>query len=200
VGPARSAYEADLDSDPDSPGAFIGWLSRALEEHVARTPQQRAQRGAVHRARGVGTSFNKGNPLKKGVVDALDEVVVTDGEELGRMVARSGFGKEAVLPDAEDARRRLGRALAPPAARLPNRHDGGRRPPVDAGAPVQATWPNSLRGFGGAAYACPRPRPVPESRSGLAPFMELEEPRPECAPRRRRAGRCPMLRATSGVG
>ena len=118
---ARSAYVADLDSHPDGPGAFIGWLSRALEEHVARTPQQRAQIAELFIEPAVGKSFSKGHPLKKGVVDAMEEAIVTDRQELGRMVARSGFVKEAVLAAGEDARRRLGRALPPPPARLPNR-------------------------------------------------------------------------------
>lgn len=40
---ARSAYIADLDADPDAPDAFVGWLQRALHDHAARTPEQRAQ-------------------------------------------------------------------------------------------------------------------------------------------------------------
>ncbi len=58
---ARSAYVADLDTDADSPGSFVGWLARALELHARRSPQQRAviivadavHRGVDHPARGL---------------------------------------------------------------------------------------------------------------------------------------------------
>ena len=118
---ARSAYVADLDSDQDSPGSFIGWLNRALEQHAARTPQQRSELAELTIERAAGRSFNKGHPLKQDVVDAMEDAIVTDRQELGRVVARSGFVKEAVLAAAQDARRRLGRELPPPPARLPNR-------------------------------------------------------------------------------
>ena len=32
---ARSAYIADLDTDADSPGSFVGWLAQALERDPA---------------------------------------------------------------------------------------------------------------------------------------------------------------------
>ncbi|WP_278258265.1 hypothetical protein [Nocardioides convexus] len=39
---ARSAYVADLDTDPDSPGSFVGWLAQALEPaRQALTPAAR---------------------------------------------------------------------------------------------------------------------------------------------------------------
>ena len=118
---ARSAYVADLDSDPDSPGSFIGWLNRALEQHAGGTPQQRAELAELTIERAAGRSFNKGHPLKQDVADAMEDAIVTDRQELGRVVARSGFVKEAVLAAAQNAHRRLGRELPPPPARLPNR-------------------------------------------------------------------------------
>jgi hypothetical protein len=38
---ARSAYIADLDTDPDAPDAFVGWLQRALIDHASLSPKQR---------------------------------------------------------------------------------------------------------------------------------------------------------------
>ena len=38
---------ADLDTDADSPGSFVGWLAQALELHTRRSPQQRAQLAAA---------------------------------------------------------------------------------------------------------------------------------------------------------
>ena len=40
---ARAAYVADLDNDPDAPDAFIGWIHRAIEQHVARGVRGRAR-------------------------------------------------------------------------------------------------------------------------------------------------------------
>ena len=44
---ARSAYLADLDTDADSPGSFVGWLAQALELHARRSSQQRAELAAA---------------------------------------------------------------------------------------------------------------------------------------------------------
>jgi hypothetical protein len=44
---ARSAYIADLDTDPDGPGSFVGWLDRALDRHTARSPSARVDLAAA---------------------------------------------------------------------------------------------------------------------------------------------------------
>lgn len=36
---ARSAHVADLYTDADSPGSFVGWLTQALELNVRRSPR-----------------------------------------------------------------------------------------------------------------------------------------------------------------
>jgi len=51
----------------------------------------------------------------------MESAIVTDRQELGRVLSRSGFAHEAVLAAAGAARRRLGRDLPPAPARLPNR-------------------------------------------------------------------------------
>ena len=163
---ARSAYVADLDGDPDSPGSFVGWLSHALEEHAARTPQQRAELAPAELsiAQAVGKSFNKGHPLKPTVVEAVEDAIVTDRQELGRIVARSGFVKEAVIAAAEDARRRLGRGLPPPPA-------AAQQPTTPAAADRQLTHRPRRPSSRNTAKCRSRatlplkPRPVPETGS-----------------------------------
>jgi hypothetical protein len=122
---ARSAYVADLDTDPESPGAFVGWLAQALERHAGRAPQQRAELAAAaeqHPAQ-VSTrkSFNKKHDLPTSTIEAVEDAIVTDRQELGRVLARSAFAQEAVIVAADEARRRLGRELPPPPQKLSNR-------------------------------------------------------------------------------
>jgi signal transduction histidine kinase len=122
---ARSAYVADLDTDPESPGAFVGWLARALELHARRSPQQRVELAAAagqHPAQ-VSTrkSFNKKHDLPASTIEAVEDAVVADRQELGRVLARSAFAQEAVIAAADEARRRLGRDLPPPPQKLSNR-------------------------------------------------------------------------------
>lgn len=129
---ARSAYVADLDTDPECPDAFVAWLGRALEQHAARTPAQRAAIGEdpqLHNATGNGA--NRSHPLRVTTIEALEEALILDRLELGRVVSRSGFAHEAVVAAAATARERLGRPLPPPPARLSNRpprRAPGRRP------------------------------------------------------------------------
>ncbi|WP_341926047.1 hypothetical protein [Nocardioides psychrotolerans] len=122
---ARSAYIADLDTDSDSPGAFVGWLAQALELHARRAPQQRADIAAAaerHRAQ-VSTrkSFSKKHDLPASTIAAVEDAIVTDRQELGRAIGRSAFALEAVIAAADEARRRLGRELPPPPQKLSNR-------------------------------------------------------------------------------
>jgi hypothetical protein len=122
---ARSAYVADLDTDPESPGAFVGWLAQALELHTGRSPQQRADLAAAaeQNPAQVSTrkSFNKKHDLPASTIEAVEDAIVTDRQELGRVVARSAFAQEAVIAAADEARRRLGRELPPPPQKLSNR-------------------------------------------------------------------------------
>lgn len=124
---ARSAYLADLDTDDaDSPGSFVGWLAHALELHARRSPQQRAELAAAgekHPALVSVTrkSFNRKHDLPASTIEAVEDALVADRQELGRMLARSVFAQEAVIVAAEEARRRLGRELPPPPQKLSNR-------------------------------------------------------------------------------
>lgn len=125
---ARSAYVADLDTDPDCPDAFVAWIGRALEQHAARTPAQRAAVAEDPQLRNAaGAGVNRSHPLKVRTVELVEEAVVLDRLELGRVVSRSAFAAEAVIAAAKAARERLGRPLPPPPARLSNRPP--RRPP-----------------------------------------------------------------------
>jgi hypothetical protein len=95
---ARSAYIADVDNDPTAPDSFVGWPHRALYEHSAQTPATRSRMveattaEATTRERG----FSKTYPLKVTTVVALERAIVDDRQEVGRVVSRSGFLREAV--------------------------------------------------------------------------------------------------------
>ncbi|MDP3966764.1 MAG: hypothetical protein Q8Q02_00670 [Nocardioides sp.] len=123
---ARSANIAELDDDADSPARFVGWLAQALELHARRSPQQRAELAAAgekHPALVSVTrkSFNKKHDLTASTIEAVEDALVADRQELGRMLARSVFAQEAVVVAAEAARQRLGRDLPPPPQKLSNR-------------------------------------------------------------------------------
>lgn len=123
---ARSAYVADLDSDPGSPGSFIGWLVQALELHACRSPLQRAElASAVEQHPSLVSvtrkNVNKKHDLPASTIEAVEDALVVDRQELGRMLARSAFAQEAVIAAAEESHRRLGRDLPPPPQKLSNR-------------------------------------------------------------------------------
>lgn len=126
---ARSAYVADLDSDPGSPGAFLEWLHRALHDHTARSPRARAEIADAQQDRPPPErGFSKTFPLRDSTVRAVEAAIIDDRVELGRLISRSGFLREAVLEAAAHARRRCGRDLPPAPARLPT-HPPRRPPP-----------------------------------------------------------------------
>jgi hypothetical protein len=119
---ARSAYIADLDTDADAPDAFIGWLQRALLDYAGLGPLRRAEVAASIVPDPVANrGFSKAFPLQVEVVQALEQAIIDDRRELGRMVSRAGFVREAVTHAAQRAGQRLGCDLPPAPPRLPTR-------------------------------------------------------------------------------
>lgn len=114
---ARSAYLADLDSKPDSPDTFVGWLVRAIEQHVARTSQARAEIAVRLPSTERGGGSSRSHRIGRPVIDSLEEAIVRD-RQAARIVTRSGFVLEAVHAAGEETRGRLGRPLPAPPARL----------------------------------------------------------------------------------
>lgn len=120
---ARSAYIVDLDTDPISPGSFVGWLRHALQRHIDRTPANRASLGvpAPQRKQANGPAkLNKTFPLDVELIEALKAAIVEERVN-GRVLSRSGFIHEAVTAAADQAKERLGANLPTAPARLPNR-------------------------------------------------------------------------------
>ncbi|CCH80394.1 conserved hypothetical protein [Nostocoides japonicum T1-X7] len=119
---ARAAYVADLDNDPDAPGAFIGWIHRAIEQHVARGVRGRARLRLEELAPAGGgrRGFNRHHPLRADTRAALELAIVEDRRGSGVPLSRSGFLREAVLAAIDASRRRAGDELTPIPGRLPN--------------------------------------------------------------------------------
>jgi hypothetical protein len=80
--------------------------------HRRRTAGMEDQSAAVR---------NKKHDLPASTIEAVEDAIVTDRQELGRVIARSTFSQEAVIAAADEARRRLGRELPPPPQKLSNR-------------------------------------------------------------------------------
>ncbi|MDN5771854.1 MAG: hypothetical protein L0H24_13295 [Microlunatus sp.] len=119
---ARAAYLSDLDRDPQCPDAYIGWLHRVIELHIARGPAGRAAAGVEPPARRQGgQGLTRTYPLVDDLVARMDDAIVDD-REFGRALGRSGFVHEAVtLGIAAAMTRRDGRPLHRAPARLPTR-------------------------------------------------------------------------------
>ncbi len=103
---ARSAYLADLDTDAESPGSFVGWLAQALELHARRSPQQRSELAAAgekHPALVSVTrkSFNKKHDLPASTIEAVEDALVADRQELGRMLGPPAAGPRPAAATAE---------------------------------------------------------------------------------------------------
>jgi len=118
---AKRGYLADLDSQPDSPGTFAGWIDRAIRHHADLTPQQRQQIAAQlgeepTEGRGNSRSFD----VSATTVEAMEHAVAADRRH-GRVTSRAGFIAEATRAAVTEARTRYGAELPAAPARLPNK-------------------------------------------------------------------------------
>lgn len=120
---ARAAYVADLDNDPNAPGAFIGWIHQAIELHAARGVDGRARlrtQGSSSTAAAGRRGFNRHHPLRASTRSALERAIVEDRRAAGVVLSRSAFLREAVVAAVDAARLRAGGELAEVTGRLPN--------------------------------------------------------------------------------
>lgn len=120
---ARAAYVADLDNDPNAPGAFIGWIHQAIELHAARGVAGRARLRTEALSTTVGPGrrgFNRHHPLRASTRSALEQAIVEDRRAVGVVLSRSAFLREAVVAAVDAARGRAGGELTPILGRLPN--------------------------------------------------------------------------------
>lgn len=118
---AKRGYLADLDTQPDSPGTFAGWIDRAIRHHAQLTPQKRQQIAArlgeeANEGRGNSRSFD----VAADTVEAMEQAVAADRRH-GRVTSRAGFIAEAARAAVAEARTRYGTELPAAPARLPNR-------------------------------------------------------------------------------
>ena len=123
---AKSAYLGDLDSQPDSPGSFAGWINRSIERHSRLTPERRSKIaqdiGDEPKAgRGVSRSFQ----VEAATVAAMEAAIVKDRKTLGRVTSRTLFVAESVREATKEARERYGAELPTAPTRLPNRPPRG---------------------------------------------------------------------------
>lgn len=97
---ARSAYVADLDSDPERPAVFARWLVAAVDQHLARTPAARAAIGERLDEHTAGRGTSRAHRVGEEFIDAIEQAIITDRRELGRVVSRSRFVLESVTAAA----------------------------------------------------------------------------------------------------
>lgn len=119
---AKSAYLADLDTQPHSPGSFAGWIDRALRDHAALTAEQRQtltrSLGPEDQDAGVSRSFL----LPTATVRAVEAAIVADRTETGTITTRTAFVSHAARAATTAAQRRYpGDTLPAAPTRLPNR-------------------------------------------------------------------------------
>jgi len=69
---ARSAYVADLDSDPDSPAVFARLLVAGVEQHLARTPADCAAIGGQLADQSCGRGASLALLVGKELIDAVE--------------------------------------------------------------------------------------------------------------------------------
>ena len=87
-------------------------MARAVEQHTQRKPADRAviaETAQMPDSASTRKCLNKAHPLRESTIETLEEVIVADRREFGRVVSRSGFAQEAVLTAAKQARMRFGR-------------------------------------------------------------------------------------------
>lgn len=125
---ARSAYVADLDRSRVSGRVRRLARSGAREARCPYAVAASCDRGGPQLGDAAGAGANRSHPLRTRTIQLVEEAVLRDRLELGRVVSRSAFAAEAVVAAAKAARERLGRPLPPPPIRLSNRPPR-RRPP-----------------------------------------------------------------------
>ncbi len=119
---AKSAYLIDLDRHPDAPDSIARWIAGALDQHAARTSEDRARIAAdlPPEPPAEGSGFTRSFDLPDAVIAARDAAIAHD-RRAGRTSSRSSFSTEAIRNAIEHARQANGGVLPTPPARLPNK-------------------------------------------------------------------------------
>lgn len=114
---ARAAYLADWTAGGEA-DTFARWVAQVLEEHAARSPQERAK---VARP----TEDGRGGSTRSVAVptDTIRRMraAIAEDQRHGRWPTDSGWCGDALAAAAARARAANGGSLAAPPARLPNR-------------------------------------------------------------------------------
>lgn len=116
---ARAAYLADWSNGGEA-DTFARWIAAALNDHAARTPKQRADRGGLRgrseERTGSTRSFNIPTVTMK-----LMRAAITADQQAGRWPSDSAWAAEAIAIAVDGARQGNGGTLPTPPERLPNR-------------------------------------------------------------------------------
>lgn len=116
---ARAAYLADWSNGGEA-DTFARWIAAALNDHAARTPSQRADRGGLRgrseERTGSTRSFNIPTVTMK-----LMRAAITADQQAGRWPSDSAWAAEAIAIAVDGARQGNGGKLPTPPERLPNR-------------------------------------------------------------------------------
>lgn len=119
---AKSAYLIDLDRRPEAPDSIARWIAGALDQHAARTSEDRARIAGElpPEPPAEGSGFTRSFDLPDSTIAARDAAIAHD-RRAGRTSSRSSFSTEAIRNAIEHARQANGGVLPPPPARLPNK-------------------------------------------------------------------------------
>ena len=118
---AKSAYLVDLDQ-PAGPDSFARWVNGVIDEHAARTPEQRAAIAAgLPEYEPVGSGLARSFEMSLTTIQARDSAITEDRQAGRPAVSRSEFSVEAIRHRVEVAKQLAGGTLPPAPKRLPNK-------------------------------------------------------------------------------
>lgn len=151
---ARASFLADF-QDGGPHDTIRAWISEAMDQHAARTPQERAAFARDPSSR-TGRGVSRIYPIAAATVAAMHEAIAADAEADQRSTDSIWCG-EAIAAAVAATKRRRGGELPPPPHRLParlRRRATSSQTEGEPAMPTPSTEPAVL-GLGGVGHGPP---------------------------------------------